>query len=152
MAKKKQNDNIEIFKNLSNKENIVANAEMRKENTKKKTQEKIKEVKERETSNKTEEVIATENNIEKAEVAIPTVETIETPKDETINDVVEVKFEIGKIETPNVETINEIVETSSDIVETINEVVEVKYEIGKQDNYSIKRMLGYDWMGVVYED
>ena len=147
MAKKKIEDKLASFKNVSNDETVVYASEMRKENTKKKIQEKIKAVKEKETVVKVEEKVKTENE-EKieltTEVTAPIENNLETPKVEIIEELV------ATVED-SVETIEELVATVEDNVETIEDKVETVQETPKQE-YSVKRMFGYDWMGVVYEE
>lgn len=142
MAKKKQIENkLDEFKNISNDKNVVAAAEMRKEKNKKKQQDKIKEFKEQQTSNTEMEIINVEEvvNSNKIEELITNSENVlETPIIQTIEDVL---------------THKDIIETPETIVETSEIIVETKNEPTKPKNiYNMRRMVGYDWMGVVYEE
>lgn len=141
MAKKKQiEENIEQFKNISNDKTIVESAELKKEKQQKKIQEKIKQEKEKYTSK--EETITTDvNKTKDKEIKIENVdncEPMETPVVETVEDLIQ--------------TVNNITETVEEKVETIEEKVEVKEETSEKKVYDMKRMFGYDWMGVVYDE
>lgn len=146
-VKNKREENIEEFKNLSNDENIVYAAELNKERQQKRNQKKAKIEKEKHSSKEdtiTTDVNKTNNDELKSEI-IDNCEPMQTPVVETIEEVIQT------INTTT-EPIEEKIETIEEKVETIEEKIETIEETPQKQVYDIKRMFGYDWMGVVYDE
>ena len=134
MAKKKQiEDKLEEFKNISNDKTVVYAAEIKKEKEQAKIQDKIKEEKEKYTS-KVEEK---QNEVEVVKEDKIKEET-KTTEIETIDELVQ--------------TIDTLTDTIEEKVVTIEEKVEEKEKTPSTQVYDMKRMFGYDWMGVVYDE
>lgn len=164
MAKKKVDEEAEMFKNLSSDKKVVYGAECSKQLAKRNNNKRIK---------KEQEKYATDSEEETPKVKVE--EVLETP---TVDNVVEEKevvefssvIDSGDIieETPiseedvNVEQI--ILEEEVEKTETVEDVEKIKETIQTEENnktekpkskklpYDVKRMFGYNWLGVVYDE
>lgn len=162
MAKKKVDEEAEMFKNLSSDTKVVYGAECSKQQIKRSNNKRLKKEQEKYATSteegvrapieKEEEGLKKESTEEKEVVEFSGVnEIIETNKESLIEEETIIHEE--EVTTEN-SVSEEIIETTENVNETQQTVENNKTEKPKTKKlpYDVKHMFGYNWLGVVYDE
>lgn len=156
---KEQEEDIELYKNLSNDKKVVANEKRNKESLRKRAAAKAQETKKK--YSKKETITSSEKNDKETELVKE--ESIVIPF--SVNEsVVNESSEVLDISSVTIvcqeEEVAEEKKCEKFDQEEKTEVL-VKVETAKNEEvnaspktpkYSMRQMLGYDWFGLVYDD